>query len=477
MSSQPPPGDNPTPPRPFTPAETRRALRSSMVAWGLFGSAWMAMTGGAPYVTFVRERLHISTVLFGVLSALPYLGVLAQLPGSLWAERARVRRPIVYRLLTVGRGTWLLIAVLPWVVPAAFGGLRILAFMALVLSASLLSNVVQPAGFSWFADIVPEHLRARYLSRRAALSTFTVVVVSFVVSRLVESNTSFLFYTCLFGIAGLLGVADVVYYCSRTREAPMSPQEETPRSILTTVGTPLRDRTFRGYLLYAFSESFMNGIVGPFWWLMALEYLKTGPFWANAYVMAVPMVFVAIALPMWGGVCDRFGAKTLLRVGAAVQLIYPLLWSVARPGHFHAWLAVPSVIGGLFGAAVMTADMTMMYELTPKVNRSAYTAVLMLCSNLGYAVSPVLGGVIAQALKPLSLHVAGLTFVNYHFLLAVSVVVTLLHLFVVVPHLPSTGHLPTRDLVRHVVRRPLEKLSDTLGRKGEESKRRDGEES
>jgi MFS family permease len=156
--------------------------------------------------------------------------------------------------------------------------------------------------------------------------------------------------------------------------------------------------------------------------------------------------------------CERFGAKPLVRLGTLATLIYPVLWVLASPHHYHLLLATPAVIGGLFGAAIYTADLTMMYSLTPRDSRSAYMAMLMLATNLGWAIAPTIGGAIAQALKPVVVRVAGLTFTNLHLLMFISIVVALLHVLLVIPRLPEPQAAPTRAVIRHLLRRPLEWL-------------------
>lgn len=456
MSPNPP--DNLSEPRPFTPAEVRRALRTSLVAWGLFGSAWMAMVTGVAYVTFVRDKLHVSTFYYGLLMSLPFAGSLAQLLGSYWTETRRQRRRQCWSTLVVSRSIWFLVAALPWVIPEQRHDARVGLLLGLMLFSSVLSHVSNPAGFSWFADIVPEHIRARYLSRRAAVSTLTVIVASAVVSQIIDHNQSLVVFTLIFCIAGVLGLADINLYCLRVREPPMHPHAGPPWRLRNVFLLPMGDRSFRGYLWYTAWEAFRRGVVGPFWWLMALEYLKIGAFWSNMYVMLVPMVFTAVALPFWGGVCDRFGAKTLVRLGLATSLVYPVLWSLATPRAFHVLLFVPAVIGGFFSAALQTAEMSMMFSLTPRENRSAYLACLMLAANLGFAVAMILGGALAQALKPVELHLAGLTFVNFHFLMLLSILFTLLSLTLILPRLPAQEHVGPGEVLRDLARASLNRV-------------------
>jgi MFS family permease len=443
--------------QPFSPAETRHALLTALIAWGIFGSTWAAMVSGAPFVTFARNKLGASTFMFGLLSALPFAAVLAQLPGSYWVERHRMRRRLFVLTGSCSRLIWFAVAALPWVVPARLGGLRVGALLALVVLGSTFGHAGTPAWFSWFADMVPERIRARYLGNRAALATTTAVIVSTTVAWIVDHNSSFAAFTIIFGVAALFGLADVELFWT-VREPPMPPREGPPWRLRDVMLGPLGSRPFRGYLLYALSEAFMFGIAGPFFWLMSLEFLKIGNFWSNVYVAMVPMIFTALALPAWGGLCDRFGSKPLVTLGTLMSIVYPVCWALATPGQHHVLLATAAVIGGLFGGAIQIGDMNMLFSLTPRENRSAYIAMLAFASSLGWCLAPTLSGALAQALRPVHLHLAGLTFGNLHFLMLISIVARILHVLLVIPHLPEANPRRTRDLLRHLVTSPLRRV-------------------
>jgi MFS family permease len=444
----------------LTPAETRRALWVAAIAWGVFGSAWGAMVSGAPFVAFAREKLGASTFVYGLFSSLPFLGVLAQLPGSWWTEHTRRRKSLFLITATLNRAIWFVVAALPWIIPERYGGARVGALLALVVVGSTVAHAGTPAWVSWFADMVPESIRGRYLGKRQALATTTAVVVSAVVSHIVDVNDSFHTFAILFSIAAVFGLADIELFLL-VRE-PAMPKRESPWRLRDVLFGPLSSRPFRGYLLYAFSEAFMFGFAGPFFWLMGLEGLGIGNFWSNFYVALVPMIFTALALPAWGSVCDRFGARPLVTMGTIMSISFPVCWVLATPGHYHALLATCAVIGGLFGAAISVGDMSMLFSLTPREGRSAYLAMFFLAANLGCALAPALAGGVAQSLRPVHFHLAGWTFGQFHFLMFISIALRLLHVIFVIPRLPDTRSQPTGELVRHLVRRPFRRGGEDM---------------
>lgn len=444
----------------LSPAETRRALWVAAIAWGVFGSAWMNLITGASFVTFARA-LGASTFMFGLLSSLPFLGVLAQLPASYVVEHGRRRRGLFLRFASGQRLLWLVVAALPWAIPSDYPAARVGVFLALVVISSAFGNVGTPAWMSWFADIVPENIRGRYLGNRAALATVTAVIASAAVGWILDRNSSFTVFTVIFATAAVLGVIDIWLFLL-VREPPMEKQEGPPWRLRNVVLSPLSNRPFRGYLLYAFSESMMFAIVGPFFWLMGLEVLEIGNFWSNLYIMIVPLVFAALTLPFWGGVCDRFGSKPLVGVGTGFVTVFPICWMMASPDSYHVLLAIAAVTGGIFGAAIQVGDMNMLFALTPRRNRSAYIAMLSVAASLGWVIGPAAGGAIAQALQGVHVELAGRTFGNLHVLMLLSIGMRVLHVFLIVPRLPEEKSGSARALLRHLLRAPFRPLSVLL---------------
>ena len=446
----------------LTLAETRRALWVAAIAWGVFGSAWVNLISGAPFVNFARS-LGASTFMFGLLSSLPFLGVLMQLASSYWVERTRRRRLLFLTCGTGQRLVWFAVAFIPWIIPERHADARVGALLGLMMLSSALGNTAAPAWLSWFADVVPEEIRGRYLGNRAALATVTAVVTAGTVGWVLDRGSSFRVFAAIFVTAAALGMGDYLLFLL-TREIPMEEQEGPPWQLRNVVFGPLSDARFRGYLLYAFSEALMFSIAGPFFWLMGLEVLDIGNLWSNVYVMIVPMVFTALTLPMWGSVCDRFGSRPLVALGTLVSIVFPVCWMLATRTHYHVLLGVAAVLGGSFGAAVQVADMNMLFSMTPRRNRSAYLAMLSVAASLGWVVGPSLGGTIAQVLKPVQLHLAGRTFVNLHFLMGISILARLLHVLLVVPRLPEQPKETTGGLVRHLVTWPFQRIASSWSR-------------
>jgi MFS family permease len=453
---------DPAPADALSPAETRRALLVAAIAWGVFGAAWMNLITGAPFVNYAR-KLGASTFVFGLLSSLPFLGVLAQLPASYIVERLRRRKPLFIACGIAQRSLWFGAAAIPWVIPREYAHLRVGALLAVLMLSSTLGNAGAPAWLSWLADFVPVEIRGRYLGNRAALATLTGVVTSGIAGYVLDRTGSYVAFTVIFCIAAFVGLMDVALFFA-VRETAMVTREGPPWRLRNVVSEPLSSRPFRRYLVYAFSEAFMFGIAGPFFWLMGLEQLKIGNFWSNFYIMMVPMIATAVTLPLWGSACDRFGSRPLVSLGTFMTIVWPICWLLATPASFHTALAISAIIGGAFSAAILVADMNMLMGLTPRLNRSAYIAMLSVASSLGWVIAPSVSGAVAQSLKGVHVLIAGRAFGNFHFLLAASLAARLLHVFLIVPRLPDTPTGTTGSLIAYLIGWPLRRLGGVLWR-------------
>jgi MFS family permease len=158
--------------------------------------------------------------MFGLLSSLPFLGVLTQLPAAYLVERMRRRRTIFLACMSSQRLVWFGVAAIPWAVPESHTGVRVGVLLALVVLSSGLGNAGTPAWLSWLADVVPEEIRGRYLGNRAAFGTATGVIAATAAGWVLDQSSSYTTFAIVFSLAALLGLLDALLLAFM-REPPM----------------------------------------------------------------------------------------------------------------------------------------------------------------------------------------------------------------------------------------------------------------
>lgn len=430
--------------------ELRRCLWIIAVSWGVFGSAWMSIAWGAAFPAFATD-LGASTFAFGALSALRFLAVIAQIPGAYWVERARNRKRIFFLMHLPARSLWLVIAALPLIVPERFGNLRVGGFMFLVLIFSLLDFVGGVAWMPWVADIIPDRVRARFLSQRQRLSTFAAMVTAAIVGWLLDLQPagSFHMYTILFAAGALLGLIDIALYW-RVPNVPMI-KHPAPR-LLEMMRRPLRDRRFRFYLIYTASSTVSGSIMGTFIWLFALQVLKLGKLESSLYLIIISSLATILTTTAAGALADRYGNRPVLVIAWAGLVITPFLWALAGP-HSYLLLTVASIIGGVCGGITMMLGINLTFAMTPRAARSAYVALNSVASGLAGFVSPLAAGALAEKYRHIELALWGWRFGNLHLLLIAVGIYRLAHTLWLVPRLPEERRISTRAMLRELLTR------------------------
>jgi len=118
-------------------------------------------------------------------------------------------------------------------------------------------------------------------------------------------------------------------------------------------------------------------------------------------------------------VIDRAGNKPVLAICAAGIATLPLLWLTARPEFIYPiWFI--AVWAGFTWAGFGLATFTLPLVLSPRLARNYYVAAMGIATGVCTFAASTLGGVIAQHYGDTVWEVAGVTFINYHFLFVLS---------------------------------------------------------
>ncbi len=129
---------------------------------------------------------------------------------------------------------------------------------------------------------------------------------------------------------------------------------------------------------------------------IAIDALYTGsePGSATGYVIGAGGLTTLVLSPILGWLGDRFGHWRVLFAGAAVTV---LLWPLPAlapdlPAFAVAWAAVAGTMSALFALSFSVLSMSAPSEIRGRVMTFSYLPV-----NLGYAIGPAVGSVVAQA--------------------------------------------------------------------------------
>ncbi|HOZ48068.1 MAG TPA: MFS transporter, partial [Candidatus Hydrogenedentes bacterium] len=401
--------------------ELRRAWR--IITWaGFLGSTYYLLCiSGAPRVKYLTE-LDATPFDFGVISSLGAVALAFQILGSTLGHRLRRRKPLWMTLLIAHRLLFLTVLFAP-VLPFSARG-RIVWILTIFFCHDALAQTSVPLWFSWMGDLVPrESISRHWASRQRFITEATIAVmiaIAFVFHFFETTGHVILGFTILACIGVGLGVVDILLFLA-VPEPPYERDEGVHwRDALLQ---PLRDRSFRPFLLFMGYWHFAVFAAAPFFGLYVLEELKLS-------VMTLQLLGTASALGVvvssrfWGLVCDSYGYRPVLEVLAVCKTMTPLAYFIAprRPEICIPYLVVIWFVDGVLNAGMGLAIQGPLFKFTPRRNRTTYIAAANFLSvGVMASIAPLLAGRAIQAFETVS--VAGSeawSFTGYHWAFAAS---------------------------------------------------------
>lgn len=409
----------------------RQVLRRILVAW-LFGAAWQSMTTGAALTRFAKG-IHLSEFGFGLLAAIPFLAAFAQLPSSFFIERYGHRMRVFLVSNLIHRSLWLVIAAIPWLLPPAqqpFG------LITLMLLSSLSQSTSSPAWYSWLSDVVPGRIRGRYLSRRTQAGQVVSLVMTVAVGAsldLAEAASGAALgraVSVVLAVAAVSGIVDILFFV-RIPDAGARKRRQDLRW-RELFGEPLRNRSFRRYLVFTAMMTFSVGVMGQFTWLYVFDVVHLSNTQANLMLVTAPMIVAMVAVPFWGRMIDALGRKPVAVIATAGVIHGGVVWAVIREGSL-----MPGYLGVLTAAfawpGVELASYNIMLGLVRKKRgggqNTAYVAINSVMVATAGTASGLLGGLLATSLKDWRGSFLGLSMTYHCILFLLSMLFRILALF------------------------------------------------
>jgi len=403
-------------------ASLRRSLRLVKLAW-VCGAVWLYITTGA-VLTRYAKLVELPPYGYGLLAALPFAGSLFQLPASLFLERYGHRKKWFIGLGIVHRALWLVIALLPWVLPAPW---RWPGFLVTTAVSWIAGQMIVPAWVGWMGDLVPARIRGRYFSRRTQLGQLvglvTTVTTGFLLDRATAAGEAALLQmlSVALAVAAGAGIADFLFFLP-----VRAVESRAPNAAVSAAGllrAPLADANFRRFLGFTMTLTFGTGFLAQFFWLYAFEELKFGNATANLMLVVIPLLTVAATSPFWGRVMDRVGRKPVLLVAGLLIVPGSFWWVLMTPTTLWPWY-LGVILATAVWPAIELANFNVLLNLredeSTRRQAGGYVAVGSLAVALAGALSGMFGGAVAQACRDARPQWLGIEWTYHRVLFTVS---------------------------------------------------------
>ncbi|MBX4212220.1 MFS transporter [Candidatus Pacearchaeota archaeon] len=408
------------------------------------GSANSFSTGiSSSYLTPFALALKANAFHIGVLSALSgIVSPAAQLWGSKLMEKYSRKRIVLVSVLWQAL-MWLPLAIVALLAYKSLVPLTPLVY-SLIIGYTLLvtfGGIAHPPWFSWMGDLVPEHERGKYFSRRnlitGVVELSAVVIALLIMDNLQNSPYLFLGFAVLFVLACIFRL--VSFHIFHRQYAPhLRPREKYRISFKQVLK---QNKDFSKFVYYQLFFNIALMIASPFFAVYMLNELDFSYKW-YIFITISSSLFYLLFTPLIGKISDNKGNKTLLWLANIGFVFTPLLWIINSNPY---WLIfVPQLVAGIANAALTIALTNYTYSNIPEEQRGEGVAVLNLIIGIGTFIGSIIGGVIIQKIP--------ITLMNsaYLFIFVVASAARLLVALVFLPKLHETEGTKHKKVAAHV---------------------------
>ena len=363
-------------------------------------AAWASMVGalygGVILVGFALE-LGATPWHIGLLSAIPFLAQVAQLPAIALVERLRQRKKIAVASVSISR---VMISLLALVALIPDPRTALYALLVAQVFITLFGSVAGCSVNAWMHQLLGGKGLGELFSRRlfwsTVLASLGAVAAGFLVQHWPAAGKMHAYALC-FAAAGVVGFISV-FYITQVPE-PVMQRTGPPTPLLAMLSAPFRDGEFRKVIVFMASWNFASNLAAPFITVYLLKQLGYGigivtTLWISSQVAN------ALTMYSWGRLSDRLSNKAILAValpaylGCVVGLPFTALPNV------HALtlplLYVIHVVMGTASGGIALATGNLGLKLAPQGRGTAYLAAVGLAGAGAAGIAALAGGALAD---------------------------------------------------------------------------------
>ena len=405
----------------FSDKDTKKGLGIS-IREGVFATVHGTVTTGAFLTGFVL-MVGANDFQVALIMSIPLLAQIMNIFSVHAIERFGRRKWISGILSVIGRSLWALLAFIPLAQSLKADAIVLIIIIIGVISA-LLSFSSTP-WLSWMADLVPAPIRGRYFGKRNMILGIVTMSASIGAGKILDyyklMNSLETGYFIVLMIAVVCGIIAFIFL---TRQ-PEPPYQRMPSyNFMSYVLQPFYVRRFRRLLYFYLFFIFAMGISSSYFPVYLLKTLKWS--FSNLALLSIgSAIMTLLTQPLWGRVIDRVGHKPVITITVLGILPLPVIYLIATP-QFSWFIWLDMFFTGIFWAGFNLVIFNMVIYSLPQQGRPAFLAVQAALIGVTNFVAMILGGFLAQQLSNFSIHVLGHSFINYHVLFLLTLILRIL---------------------------------------------------
>ncbi|HJX05247.1 MAG TPA: MFS transporter [Candidatus Nanoarchaeia archaeon] len=348
----------------------------------------------APYALFLKA----SNIVISLLASVPdLLASIFQLSAIKANEVFKSRKPLIFVSMFLQALLWLPLMMIPKLMKNGASGTVVLGFMVLI---SMLGYFVSPLWRGMMGDLVAEHERGRFFSKRNQIIAVVGFVSTFAAGWILQhySVTDALKgFTILFVVAFIARAFSALFlllmYEKKTyKSSPVFPRKDS--FTLISFLKNLKSSDYGRFVLFVCIFRITISLASPFFVVYELTYLKFS-YLQFTILSAAEILASLLLLGFWGRMNDNQGSKMVMLITGLLIPLIPLLY-IINPNFY--FLLIVSLLSGAAWGGFNLAVSNFMFDASTPDNRVKYVAYFNLLHGIAIFLGATTGGLLLKLL-------------------------------------------------------------------------------
>ena len=384
---------------------------------------------GSSFVLFLNQIGFNKTQIGGLLSILPFLGLIALIAAP-WVAQRGVKRVYVAFFGTRNIFVFLLLfspsVYLRWGITGAF------LYIAVLMSFYALFRAIGETGhYPWQQEYIPNAIRGKFTATANIIANIARLIAVSFAAYVVGLSANLERFMLLFALGGIFGLM-AVWAAAHIPGGAANPQVESKRPDVKGMVQSLRDRSFFAFLIGVGMLTLINLPIFSFVPLFMREEVglrDSQVVWLQTGVLIISMSTGYL----WGWAADRYGSKPVMLSGVIAKAILPVFWIVMPRGASISFL-IAMLISFWQGFAAqgwwIGHTRLLFVRIVPTKQKTAYMAVYYAWIGLVGGASRLISGALLDRFANLSYQIGFIHIDAYTILFVAGILVPLLSMVV-----------------------------------------------
>ena len=427
------------------PVKIRRSL-NFIVLGNIMGNAHGLICGGGTAAMIgLATELGANDMIFGIMSAIPQVAALLQLPFSVLVNRTHKRKKYMLTLGVFSRALWLLFGLIPYILPMTSALVQLWTIIFLLGISSCCGAVINVCWFPWMSDLTPLSIRGRFLSIRESVLAAANVILGLIVANVLDALPADTRYAIIFLVGGTFGMLDMLSFgfCEEVYSAPPQKQD-----MFGAVGQVLKNKMFMKLVVMWTAWSFTANLSGVYLNPYSMNEMGLSFMQIMIFCNIAAAVVGIFVMPKWGKMIDLFGCRNVMLVTCVAASMTPLFYLFSSPGNIWPTL-LHNTIGALFWCGANLASCNLQLSCSPNETRPTHVAVFSCVTAFaGVTMGSLAGGALLEIWNSKGMFTGSVD--RYQVLCIVSVVLRLGFTLLLVPAFDEDNDSKVGEMLRYM---------------------------